>query len=333
MILVTGGTGLLGSHLLVELTKSTNTIRAIYRSENRLNAVEKLFQYYLGDSYLDFWKKIEWVSADILDVESLKFAFQGVDIVYHSAGFVSFATSDFRRCIKINREGTANIVNLCLRFQVKKLGYVSSTAAIGGKEGGLITENDKWENTPLTSGYSVSKYSAEKEVWRGIEEGLNAVMINPCVILGPGNWDETSLTIFKNVSKGMKYYPTGANATVDARDVASCLVSLVDSEISKERFLCIGSNQTFQQLFTEIASQAKAQVPSSPISKKWLVFLARISGPFYRLLGKKSPLALDTINSAYKNLKYDNSRIKDITSHSFYSLQETVANALKAGKF
>ena len=228
MILVTGGTGLLGSHLLVELTKSTNTIRAIYRSENRLNAVEKLFQYYLGDSYLDSWKKIEWVSADILDVESLKFAFQGVDIVYHSAGFVSFATSDFRRCIKINREGTANIVNLCLRFQVKKLGYVSSTAAIGGKEGGLITENDKWENTPLTSGYSVSKYLAEKEVWRGIEEGLNAVMINPCVILGPGNWDETSLTIFKNVSKGMKYYPTGANATVDARDVASCLVSLVD---------------------------------------------------------------------------------------------------------
>jgi nucleoside-diphosphate-sugar epimerase len=333
MILVTGGTGLLGGHLLIELTKSDNAIRSIYRSEKRIKSVEKLFHYYLGDNYLESWKKIEWVSADILDIESLKLAFEGVDTVYHSAGFVSFASSDFRKCIKINREGTTNIVNLCLRFQVNKLGYVSSTAAVGGKEGILITENDKWENTPLTSGYSVSKYLAEKEVWRGVEEGLNAVIINPCVILGPGNWDETSLTIFKKASKGMTYYPTGSNATVDARDVASCLVKLVNGSFSNDRFLCIGTNQSIQQLFTEIASQSKAKVPKSPISKKWLVFISRISSPFYRLMGKKSPLSMDTINSAYKNLKYDNSKIIQATSHDFYSLQETVRNTLKAGKF
>jgi nucleoside-diphosphate-sugar epimerase len=333
MILVTGGTGLLGSHLLVELTKSNDRIRAIYRNEERIKSVEKLFYYYLGDNYLDFWKKIVWVSADILDVESLKLAFEGIDTVYHSAGFVSFASRDFRMCIKINREGTANVVNACLNFKVKKLGYVSSTAAIGGNEGALITEKDKWENGPLTSGYSVSKYSAEKEVWRGIEEGLKAVIINPCVILGPGNWDETSLTIFKNVSKGMKYYPTGSNATVDARDVASCLVKLVNGSFSNDRFLCIGTNQSIQQLISEIALQAKAKVPSTPISKKWLVFISRISSPFYRLIGKKSPLSKDTINSAYKSLKYDNSKIIQAITHDFYSLQETVRNTLKAGKF
>jgi nucleoside-diphosphate-sugar epimerase len=333
MILVTGGTGLLGSHLLVELTKSNDKIRAIYRSENRIQSVEKLFRYYFGDSYRPHWEKIEWVLGDILDIESLKVVFKDIKIVYHSAGFVSFDSSDFRKCIKINREGTANIVNLCLNFQVKKLGYVSSTAAVGGIEGKMITEADKWEKTPLTSGYSVSKYLAEKEVWRGMEEGLNAVIINPCVILGPGNWDETSLTIFKNASKGMKFYTTGSNATVDARDVAGCLVKLVNSHISKERFLCIGTNQSFQQLISEIALQAKAKVPSTPIQKKWLILFSRLLSPFYRLFGKKSPLSIDTINSAYKKLEYDNSRIKEITAHSFYSLHETVANALKAGKF
>lgn len=333
MILVTGGTGLLGSHILIELTKSNKKIRAIYRSEERINSVKKLFQYYLGDYYIESWNKIEWVEADILDVESLNLAFENVELVYHAAGFVSFATRDFRNCIKINREGTSNIVNICLSRNIKKLGYVSSTAAIGGKEGILINENCKWENTALTSGYSLSKYSAEKEVWRGIEEGLNAVLINPCVILGPGHWEETSLTIFKNASKGMKYYPTGSNATVDARDVASCLVKLMNSDMSNERFLCIGSNQSFRDLITEIAQQAKVKVPTNPINKKWLLLLARILGPIFRLIGKKSPLNLDTINSAYKNLAYDNSKIREVISHSFYSLSETVENSLKAGKF
>lgn len=332
MILVTGGTGLLGGHLLVELTKSEDKIRAIYRSDKRIKSVEKLFQYYLGENYSDNWNKIEWFPADIVDIESVKNAFDAVKIVYHCAGFVSFSSSDFRECMKINREGTANMVNLCLHFNIEKFGYVSSVAAIGSVEGELITENCKWEKTPTTGGYSVSKYSAEKEVWRGIEEGLNAVIINPCVILGPGNWEETSLTIFKNVLKGMKFYPTGSNATVDARDVACCLIKLVKSKISNERFLCIGSNQTFQQLITEIAQQANVNVPKKPIAKKWLILIARVIEPINRLMGRKSPLSVNTVNSAYRKLAYDNTKITDATSHSFYTLRETIENSLNAGK-
>lgn len=333
MILVTGGTGLLGSHILIELSKSNNSIRAIYRYDNRIEYVKSLFQYYLGDNFLDNWKKIEWFEADILDIERMKSSFEKVDTVYHSAGFVSFYSEDFKNCIKINREGTANIVNLCLEFKVNNLGYVSSTAAVGGHENQLVTENDKWENTPETSGYSVSKYLAEKEVWRGIEEGLNAVIINPCVILGPGNWNETSLTLFKNASKGMKFYPTGANATVDARDVASCLLKLVEGAFYNERFLCTGSNQTFQDLFSEITSQCKVRQPSIPISKKWLTLLSYLISPFYRVVGRRPPLSTDTINSAYKTLRYDNTKIRNTTNHVFYSLQETVENVLKAEKF
>jgi nucleoside-diphosphate-sugar epimerase len=333
MKLVTGGTGLLGSHLLVELTKKDSPIRSIYRDKKRLQEVQHIFQYYFRENWKNYWQKIEWIEADILDIESMRNVMPNVEEVYHSAGFVSFYGEDFKKCIKINREGTANIVNLCIHFGIKKLGYVSSTAAVGGTEGKLITEKDKWQKTEFTSGYSISKYLAEKEVWRGIEEGLNAVIINPCVILGPGKWDESSLKIFTSASKGMSYYPTGSNATVDARDVASCLIKLVESPINNNKFLCIGTNQNFKELTGEISHQSGKNRPNKPISKTSLLLFYYFSFPFYYLLRIRSPFSRDTINSAYKNLSYDNSAILKATNHSFYSLQETVKNVLDAKKF
>lgn len=263
----------------------------------------------------------------------MKVAISNIDEVYHAAGYVSFYNEDFKKCIKINREGTANIVNLCLKYQIMKLGYVSSTATVGGTEEKPINEHDKWQKTEFTSSYSISKYLAEKEVWRGVEEGLNAVIINPCVILGPGDWNESSLKIFKTASKGMSFFPTGSNATVDVRDVASCLVKLVESPISNKRFLCIGSNQSFKELFGEIANLAGKQKPIKMISKGSLLFLYYLSLPFYKLMGIRSPFSRDTINSAYKNLSYDRSAIEEATNHSFFSLQESVQNTLDAKKF
>ncbi len=333
MKLVTGGTGLLGSHLLIELTKKNDSIRSIFRDEKKIEDVQNLFRYYYPKNWTHYWQKIEWIRADILDIESMKIAVSNVKEVYHSAGFVSFYNEDFRKCIQINREGTANIVNLCLKYGIKKLGYVSSTAAIGGTEGKSITEQDKWQKTENTSGYSISKYLAEKEVWRGIEEGLEAVIINPCVILGPGNWNESSLKIFKNASKGMTFYPTGSNATVDVRDVASCLIKLVDSSICNKRFLCIGSNQSFESLLGEIAKHAGTKRPTKRISKSNLLLLYYLSLPFYWLFRIKSPFNRDTINSAYKNLSYSRFEIEQTTNHSFYSLEETIKNTINAKKF
>jgi nucleoside-diphosphate-sugar epimerase len=333
MKLVTGGTGLLGSHLLVELTKKNYPLRSIYRDEKKIDNVKKIFRYYFKETWTNYWQKIEWVKADILDIESMKVAMSNIDEVYHSAGFVSFYNEDFKKCIKINREGTANIVNLCIKYKINKLAYVSSTAAVGGIERNLINEQDKWQKSEFTSGYSISKYLAEKEVWRGVEEGLNAVIINPCVILGPGDWNETSLKIFKTASKGMTFFPTGSNATVDARDVASCLVKLVESPISNKRFLCIGSNQSFDVLFGEIANHSGKKKPIKKISKGNLLFLYYLSLPFFKIIGIRSPFSRDTINSAYKNLRYDRSAIEEATNHSFFSLQETVQNVFEAKKF
>jgi len=327
-VFVTGASGFVGAHLVYALLQKNYAVTALVRSPENLDAFHALSPLYPGVST----QNVNWVTGDLLFPEGWLNAVADADAVFHAAALVSFSAKDRHLLMETNVKGTTHIVNACLQCNQKPLIYVSSVAALGRSEE-EVTEHTPWVDSGRNTDYAVSKYLAEQEVWRGVEEGLNAVIINPCVILGPGNWDETSLTIFKKASKGMTYYPTGSNATVDARDVAICLVKLVNGSFSNDRFLCIGTNQSIQQLFTEIASQSKAKVPKSLISKKWLVFISRISSPFYRLMGKKSPLSMDTINSAYKNLKYDNSKIIQATSHDFYSLQETVRNTLKAGKF
>ena len=193
MVLVTGGTGLLGSHLLVRLVQSHDIVRVLYRSTAKKESVQKVFTYYFKTEAAQFLEKLEWVEGDILDLYTLGQAFEGVTHVYHCAGFVSFAQRDFTKLMKINREGTANVVNFCLKYNIQKLVHVSSTAAIGGDDEQVISEQTKWIQSPETSGYSISKYSAEKEVWRGIEEGLKAVIVNPSVIFGAGNLVDTFL--------------------------------------------------------------------------------------------------------------------------------------------
>jgi nucleoside-diphosphate-sugar epimerase len=328
MILVTGATGLLGSHLLVELVSSKEKIRATYRNELKIKRVRKLFDYYFKEkSDLNF-NKIEWVKSDFLVLNDLENLFQGVDYVYHCSGKVSFFKSDFHSCFRQNRDVTANIVNFCLSHNVKKLCYVSSTAALGTNPKGLTNETFKWENGKQVSGYSVSKFSAEKEVWRGIEEGLNAVIINPCVILGPGNWDDSSLTIFRTAEKGISFYPSGKNAIVDARDVAKSMHLLMDSQIHSERFLCTGVNLSFRQLFNELASLFGKKSPSIA-APYWLALItAYFMETISKILGNRKGLSVETTYSAYKNIQYDNSKLKNAIGIDFHSLKETLENSI-----
>ncbi|MCH2228949.1 MAG: NAD-dependent epimerase/dehydratase family protein [Crocinitomicaceae bacterium] len=329
MIFVTGGTGLLGTHLLVQLSTHKIPIRALYRSESKKNKVLGIFQHYLSENAQQAYDKIEWVKGDILDLPSLKEHMQGARKVYHCAAMVSFHKSDFNNLLKINREGTENVVNIALTLNRCKLCYVSSTAAIGGLDGEMTTEDSKWKNEPTTSGYSISKYSAEKEVWRAIEEGLDAVMVNPCVILGAGNWNESSLTIFRTLKKGVSFYPPGANAVVDARDVAEIMIKLTDSNITAQRYLCIGSNQSFQVLMAEIANQLNVKMPKKPV-KRWMVEVARILiGGLALFTSKKPSITKETVESLFGNKSYDASKIRKELDFTFRTLPEMVENGIK----
>ena len=330
MILVTGATGLLGSHLLYELISKGESCLALCHSKSKISQVTDLFKFYNPSKSDEFLKQIIWKEGDLLDIFFLKELFTDITHVYHCAAKVSFFKSDFSECMRQNREATANIVNFCLKYRVEKLCYVSSTAAIGNNPKGFTTENNKWEIEGNNSGYSVSKFSAEKEVWRGIEEGLNAVMINPCVILGPGNWESGSLTIFKTGKKGLLFYPSGSNATVDARDVAFCMRFLMKSTIQSERFLCVGTNQSFKDLFTVVCSKMKSSLPKYEAPKSIALFSAYIIEFFSRFSGKKSGLSIETVHSAYKNITYDVSKIKAVVPIDFKTLSETVENVLNA---
>ena len=330
MIFVTGGTGVLGSQLLFDLTQDDLDIRALYRSDSKRLRLKKFFEHFDSLNGLKRFDKIEWVQGDILDLVSLEEFMTGCDFVYHCAALVSFHKRDFSRLIKFNREGTANIVNVGLTVGVKKMCYVSSNAAIGGTAKDIVTEKTSWKNTPTTSGYSISKYSAEKEVWRGIEEGLEAVIVNPCLILGAGHWNDSSLTLLRTLQKGAKYYPSGKNATVDARDVSRIMIKLLKSEIKSERFLLIGSNQSYKALMDEVTQQLEVKSPRKPV-KRWIVNIARrILGFVYIFSRKKPSITKETVDGLFSERSYSNKKITAALNEDFYSLEEMVRFAIES---
>lgn len=330
MILVTGGTGLVGSHLLFELTKEPTPVKAIYRTKKRWEKVRQLFLYYDSTHGQSRFETIEWVECDVLDSLTLFETMQGCSVVYHCAAMVSFQKKDFYTLMKINRKGTENVVNCCLELGVSKLGYISSTAAIGSDETDkIVTEATKWKQSETTSGYSISKYSAEKEVWRGVEEGLDVIIINPCVVIGAGDWNESSLTIFKSVDKGLRFYTSGANAFVDARDVVASLVYLMKSTIKNERFLCIGENSTFKNVFDQIAIQLSKKKPSILV-KPWLIGITwRLMWLISKVSGKPAVITRETARSAFGTTVYDASKLKNVVPFQFRSIEEMVENAVK----
>jgi nucleoside-diphosphate-sugar epimerase len=332
MIFVTGGTGLLGSHLLYHLSQQDVSIRAIFRDQSKINLTFKIFQFYSPENAETLFSKIEWVNCDVLDVVTLEDYMQGSETVYHCAAIVSFARKDFFKMMKVNRRGTANIVNLGLDLGIKKLCFVSSTSAvcadIDHPENPLVEKN-KWVQTPETSGYAISKYSSEKEVWRGIEEGLDAIIVNPSMIISPGNWDESSLKILRTISSSFKFYTSGSNAFVDARDVASVMVHLMQSDIKNERYLVTGTNISFKSFFDKVAMQLGVKAPSI-LAGPFLSNVACNLAWFVSLFTGKRTLTKDSVRSAQAKTIYSSEKLlHTLENFQFRSIDETIENAVK----
>ena len=328
MDFVTGGTGLLGSHVLLALTERNRKIRAIYRDYERVKTIHSLFLLIDPEQGENRWNLIEWVKGDVLDIQSLQEHIEKGSDVYHCAGMVSFDPQRFHQIMKINREGTANVVNVCLEMGIRKLCHVSSTAAIGGQPHTLTTEETQWKNDTGNSGYAYSKYAAEREVWRGIEEGLTAVIVNPSVMFGAGNWDESSMTMFRTVEKGLPFYTGGQNAFVDTRDVAEIMVRLMDSEIENERFLCIAENLPFRDILSKIATGMNKKPPhiSTP---KWLMGIAwRLSWIIARLRGHSPTITRETATSAFRTMSYSNNKVCKTLTFTFRPIEETIDYAI-----
>lgn len=323
MILVTGATGLVGSHLLYQICRTEDKIRATKRDRSNLDLVKKVFSYYTCDAEKLF-DKIEWVDADLLNITELEPAFQGVTKVYHCAAWVSFNPKHKHKMIHNNVESTANIVNLCLALQVQKLCHVSSVAAIGrAGNSNTINEETPWLDGPENSNYAISKYNSELEVWRGIEEGLDAVIVNPSIILGPGEWKKGSSVIFHQIWQGMPFYTTGTNGFVDVRDVANVMIQLMESKISAKRFILCSESIPFKQTFDYIADalgKKKANLKAGPFLNAIGWRLAKLIS----LITRKAPMLTKETAQAGNNISiYENDKIKKTLNFEFIPVEQS----------
>lgn len=323
MVLVTGGTGLIGSHLLFHLVKNGKSVKASYRDKDTLHNVTKVFGYYT-DNPSDLLGKINWVQADIADIGSLELLFEGIEFVYHCAAMISFDPNDYPALVKNNSEGTANIVNKCLEHHIKKLCYVSSIATIGpsmpDKE---ANEENEWNDTNI-SVYGLTKQDAELEVWRGSQEGLSVVIVNPGVVIGPGFWESGSSTFFTYASKGKKSFIPGGTGFVSVSDVTNSMVKLVESEIESERFILVNENLSYQEIFQKIAPKLGAKVPTKRISFWVLECFWRLDWLRSKLLGKRRRLTKNMTKGLYKKEIYSSEKIKKAIDFKFENLDSTI---------
>ncbi len=310
-ILVTGAAGLVGKEVIKQLLDSGEIVKAIYHSAP------------LSLSH----PNLEIVQCDILDVITLEEVMKGITHVYHSAAIVSYDPKDKHSILKINIEGTANVVNACIDAGVKKLVHVSSVAALGRmRQDEMVTEQMNWTEETSNSVYGKSKYLGELEVWRGIGEGLQAVIVNPTLILGGDNWESGSSAIFRNAYNEFKWYTEGISGFVDVRDIARAMILLMNSEISSQRFILNGENISYREIFSSIATCFGKKPPYKKVTPLLAEMIWRMEAIKTRFTGKKHLLTKETVRTAQAKVYFDNSKIlKAIPRFEFTKINDTIA--------
>jgi len=323
MILVTGGTGLVGAHLLFELCKHHEAVKATYRNPKKIESVAHVFSYYTEEPK-SFFDKIKWVQADILDLPALKEAFSGVTKVYHAAAMVSFDPKDDKALLATNIEGTAHIVNLCIAHSVEKLCFVSSIAALGPSiHGKTITEGNEW--TSGTTTYAISKHHAEMEVWRASQEGIPIAIVNPGIIVAPGFWKSSSGSFFHQAAKGPKYYLPSGTGFVGVNDVVHAMVGLMDSSISNERYILVNQNWTYKKFAQVLATGLKKPVPKKEITPLMLSLFWRLDWARSLILGKRRRLSKEVARLFRAMDVYDNSKLQNDLGFTYEDLEKSTA--------
>jgi dihydroflavonol-4-reductase len=325
MDLVTGATGLTGSHLLLALCRGGREVRALKRRGSDLGVVRRVFA---GEAPL--LERVTWVEGDVLDITSLADAVAGVADVYHCAGYVSFVPSEAGRMLEVNVGGTANLVNACLPAGIRRFLHVSSVAAINRiDENRVIDENVPWAASKEHSRYAVSKYGAEREVWRGMAEGLPAVVINPSIIIGPGDWKRSSDALFARVDAGMRYYSDGVTGFVDVDDVVRCLTGLAATGITGQRYIVSAENVPYRSVLDWIADglgRPRPSVQAGPARRALAWRLERVRSA---LLQTRPLVTRETARAAGKRVRFSNDKIRKALGIDFVPVREAVARTCR----
>lgn len=315
MVLVTGGTGLVGRHLLLHLIENGKNVRAIYRKRSNIQKTKTFFEL---SKKIDLFEKIEWLEADILDVPSLEIAFVDIEYIYHCAALISFDPKDEVLLRRTNIEGTANMVNFSIAKEIKKFCYISSIAALGdlAPHETYITEETDWNPEKSHSDYAISKYGAEMEVWRAVQEGLDVIIVNPGVILGPipkfRNWEKGSGELYQKVAKGLSFYTLGSTGFIAVTDVVKIVFDLMKSDIKNERFTLISDNIVFRDILNTIAQTLQVRKPTIHAKPLFMNFLCIVDGIFSTLFFQKRRITKVMAKASYSKNLYSNEKIKTL---------------------
>ena len=325
MNFVTGGTGLLGSYLLLELTKRNESVRALRRDTSSMDVIKNVFKTYFEEDWEKYFEKIEWVNGDILDIVSLQGAMNEVDYIFHSAGYVSFQPEDKKKLFQINQQGTANVVNAALKKNVKKLIYVSSTAALDKPDNDNVHKEDQtWSNSKSATHYGKSKYLGELEAWRGYEEGLDVVIVNPSIILGYGDYSKGSTKLFTKVYNGLKFYTGGTGGFVDVKDVVEVMLQLMNSDIHGRRFIVNAEDVRFKQIFELIAKAFDKPAPKWRANPFMAGIYWRLEWLKSKLTGQQAIVTRETSKAGQRHSYYSNQKIKETLGYQFIPIQDTI---------
>lgn len=313
MIFVTGGTGLVGAHLIYDLVKRGEKVRALKRKGSSTYRTEKIFSFY-SDHHQELFLQIEWVEGDILDKESLYPLLAEVDQIYHAAAMVSFDPRQHENMLYTNCQGTANLAEAALSMNIPKFCHVSSISAIGTPPEGIeANEDHPWRNSRDHSAYAESKYLSEMEVWRTSFQGLDVVVVNPSVILGPDNWKTGSSLLFTTVWKGLKFYTKGTTGFVDIRDVCSAMQRLMEDDVwektKNQRYILNAENISFRDFFYRVSDSLQVKRPRFLAGGIALDLTCRVSS-FISFVTRTPPfLTRETARSSRRSSYYDGSKI------------------------
>jgi nucleoside-diphosphate-sugar epimerase len=324
MVLVTGASGMLGSHVLLSLLKKGYQVKALSTSESSVHKALDTFKAYHKDDEKLF-SQIKWCFGNINDGGLLYDLLEGVDYVYHCAAIVSFSPQDLEKMNETNIKGTEVLVNMCLHRNIKKFCHVSSVAALGKTNGDdMVTEDTYFVNSPQNSNYGISKYNAEREVWRAAEEGLKVVVVNPSVILGPGDWRSGSSNMFSNAYKGLKYYSNGVTGFVDVRDVAEIMIRLTESKIEQERFIICSENLQYAEVFNMIHDAFGVRRPYIKASAFLAAWVWRFEKLKSYLTGSRPLITKETVSAAFQQVRFSNQKISKSLQYQFKPVTESV---------
>lgn len=324
MILLTGATGMVGAHIAFTLTSQGHTVRALRRTASSIEETAKIFRFYSQDA-AQLLQKIEWVDGDVLDIFSLEDAMQDVTQVYHAAAMVSFDPKERDQMLKVNGEGTANMINVAMQSGVKKFCHISSVAALGRTiDLKNIGEDTWWKNDPANSWYAISKYAAEREVWRATEEGMDVVIVNPSVIIGPGNPARSSNAIFALAKKGFSFYTAGSGGFVDARDVADACVKLMQSNITNRRFVLNAANLTYRNFADRLLKQYGHRPASRELGPVLSGLLWRMERLLTGLNGKTPRITKESAAAAREAMSYSGEQITSIIDFRYRDVDATL---------